>query len=110
MAQPHFFSPPDLGLSVNPKAENGRPAGSDGYCCRYDSFADAGDAASARRAKDALLAGSECGLEVYRVTEDKVEVAGRLEGLRGAVIDAKLLPHTSVYDSVQTLRPLVAVL
>ncbi|TKA50776.1 hypothetical protein B0A55_11947, partial [Friedmanniomyces simplex] len=44
------------------------------------------------------------------VLPDKMEVAGRLEGLRGAVIDAKVLPHTSIYDSASAVRPLVAVI
>ncbi|KAK0315400.1 hypothetical protein LTR01_000698 [Friedmanniomyces endolithicus] len=110
MPQPHFFGVPDLGLGVLPRVENSKAAGSDGYCCRFDTFADAGDAASARRARDALLVGSEGGLEVYRVLPDKMEVAGRLEGLRGAVIDAKVLPHTSVFDSASAMRPLVAVI
>ncbi|TKA65697.1 hypothetical protein B0A55_09543 [Friedmanniomyces simplex] len=110
MPQPHFYGVPDLGLGVLPRTEDSKAAGSEGYCCRFDTFADAGDAASARRARDALLVGSEGGLEVYRVLPDKMEVAGRLEGLRGAVIDAKVLPHTSIYDSASAVRPLVAVI
>ncbi|KAK0820903.1 hypothetical protein LTR91_004408 [Friedmanniomyces endolithicus] len=110
MPQPHFFGVPDLGLGVLPRVENSKAAGSDGYCCRFDTFSDAGDVASARRARDALLVGSEGGLEVYRVLPDKMEVAGRLEGLRGAVIDAKVLPHTSTFDFAAAVRPLVAVI
>ncbi|KAK0271819.1 hypothetical protein LTR35_013295 [Friedmanniomyces endolithicus] len=110
MPQPHFFGVPDLGLGVLPRVENSKAAGSDGYCCRFDTFSDAGDVASARRARDALLVGSEGGLEVYRVLPDKMEVAGRLEGLRGAVLDAKVLPHTSTFDFAAAVRPLVAVI
>lgn len=110
MPQSHFFGLPDMGFNLTQKPEQGRLAGADGYCCAFDSFADAGDATSARKAKDALLVGSECGLDVYRVLPDKLEVIGRLEGLRGAVIAAKLLPHTDIYDAVQAQRPLVAVI
>lgn len=110
MPQAHFFGVPDLGLSAGPKQEQGSLAGSNGYCCRFDTFADAGDAVSARKGKDALLVGSERCLEVYKVSPDKMEIAGRLEGLRGAVIDAKVLPHVSVYDPAQSIRPLVAVI
>ncbi|KAK5123315.1 hypothetical protein LTR85_002746 [Meristemomyces frigidus] len=110
MPQSHFFGLPDLGFNMAPKAEQGKPAGADGYCCVFDTFADAGDAASARKARDALLAGSECGLDAYRVLPDKLEVVGRLEGLRGAVIDAKVLPHTDVHDGMQARRPLVAII
>jgi len=112
MPQPHYFGLPDFGLGLSPKTENGKIAGSDGHCLRFDTLADAGDAIAARRAKDVLLVGLDCGLEVYKVTPEKVDLAGlagRLEGLRGAVIDAKILPHTSIYDSATALRPLVAV-
>ena len=110
MAQPHFYGLPDLGFGFGQKKEQaGKAAGSDGYCCCFDSFADSGDLASAKKAKDALLVGSECGLEVFRVLPNKFEVVGRLEGLRGSVIGAKILPHTELYDSVQSMRPLVAV-
>lgn len=107
MPQSHFFGLPDLGFNLNQKQETGRTAGSDGYCCRYDSLSDAGDAASAKKARDALLVGSEGGLDVYRILPDKLEVVGRLEGLRGGVIDAKVVPHTRLSDSQQALRPLV---
>lgn len=109
MPQQHFFQLPDIGLNWNQKKETGRPAGSDGYCCRLDSLADAGDGASAKKARDALLVGCEGGLEVFRVLATKMEVIGRLEGLGGAVIGAKILPHTERLDPLQELRPLVAV-
>jgi hypothetical protein len=108
LPQPHFYGLPDFGLNMTQKPEQGKPAGMDGFCCRLDSFADAGDVASAKKAKDALLVGSDDGLEVYRVLPDKVEVVGRLEGLRGAVVAAKILPHTDRYDTQSNLRPLVA--
>lgn len=110
MPQQHFFSLPDIGLNLAQKPEQGKAAGSDGYCCVFDSFADAGDAASARKAKDALLVGMQCCLDVYRVLPDRLEIVGRLEGLRGAVIDAKILPHTQLFDPAHAQRPLVAVI
>lgn len=110
MPQAHFFGLPDLGLNFGQKQETGRPAGSEGYCCRVDSLADAGDDASARKARDALLVGSEGGLEVFALLQNKLEVVGRLEGLRGSVIDARILPHTAREDELQVLRPLIAVI
>ena len=111
MAQPHFYGLPDIGLGFGQKKEpTAKAAGSDGYCCCFDSFADAGDAASSKRAKSALLVGSEGGLEVFRVLPNKFEVVGRLEGLRGGVIGAKVLPHADLEDRLQEARPLVAVI
>jgi len=109
MAQPHFLGLPDLGLNLTRKIEPGKLAGTDGYCCRFDTLANAGDGASARKARDALLVGSQGGLDLYRILPDKLEVVGRLEGLRGAVIDAKVIPHTERIDSLQSSRPLVAI-
>lgn len=110
MPQAHFFGLPDLGLmGLGQKQESGKPAGSDGYCCRLDTFADGGDDPSAKKAKEALLVGDEGGLEVFRILPNKLEVVGRLEGLRGAVLDAKILPHVDRFDELQALRPLVAV-
>ena len=111
MPQPHFYGLPDLGFNFGKKKDqDGKAAGSDGYCCCFDSFADSGDVASSKKAKDALLVGSEGGLEVFRVLPNKVEVVGRLEGLRGSVIGAKILPYTDPHDGVQGKRPLVAVI
>ena len=69
-----------------------------------------GDLASSKKAKNALLVGSEGGLEVFRVLPNKFEVVGRLEGLRGSVIGAKILPHVDVFDPTESRRPLVAVI
>lgn len=116
-AQPHFYGVPDFGLmnfgqqkTVDQTSGGGKPAGSEGYCCTFDSFADSGDAVSGKKVRDALLVGSEGGLEVFRVLVNKFEVVGRLEGLRGSVVGAKVLPYTRVQgDGMERLRPLVAV-
>ena len=113
LPQAHFFGAPDLGFGLSSGAKQpagGKLAGSDNYCCTFDTFADAGDAASAKKVRDALLVGSEGGLDVYRVIAEKLEVVGRLEGLRGAVIGAKILPHVERYDTSRVLRPLIAVI
>ncbi|KAK5162958.1 uncharacterized protein LTR77_011012 [Saxophila tyrrhenica] len=110
MPQPHFYGLPDFGLNMASKKEQAATAaGSDGYCCCFDTFADSGDSTSSTRAKTALLVGSEGGLEVFRVLPNKFEVIGRLEGLRGSVVGAKILPQTCLEDPMESIRPLVAV-
>ena len=110
MKQNHYFALPglDFGLGAAKGEKGGKQAGSEHYCCCFDSFSNAGDAASATRAKDALIVGWEGGLEVYRVLADKMEIVGRLEGLRGGVVGAKILPWTSSSGSSPSLLPLVA--
>jgi hypothetical protein len=109
-AQPHFYGLPDFGLNSKPEPAGKAAAGSHGYCCSFDSLADSGDYASARKARNALLVGSEGGLEVYRVLPNKFEVVGRLEGLRGAVIGAKILPGSAIGQGLRDMTPLVAVI
>lgn len=112
MAQNHFYGVPglDLGLATKQQEKGGKQAGSDHYCCCFDTFVNSGDLGSASKAKDALLVGWEGGLDVYRVLADKLEVIGRLEGLRGGVIGAKILPAVAGTDEMRTARPLVAVI
>ncbi|KAF2208799.1 hypothetical protein CERZMDRAFT_114327 [Cercospora zeae-maydis SCOH1-5] len=109
MPQAHFFGLPDLGLGLGQRQESGRVAGADGYCCRLDSFVDAGNDTCARKAKEALLVGSDGALGVFRVLPNKLELVGCIEGLRGAVIGAKILPHIERSDAFMESRPLVAI-
>ncbi|KAM0716166.1 hypothetical protein Q7P37_008680 [Cladosporium fusiforme] len=111
MAQNHYFGVPglDLGRGAAKPEKGAKQAGSEHYCCCFDSFSNAGDAASATKAKDALIVGWEGGLDVFRVLKDKMEIVGRLEGLRGSVVGAKIIPWSSENGDTTTPRPLVAV-
>lgn len=110
MKQNHYFAVPGLefGRGATKPEKGGKQAGSEHYCCCFDSFGNAGDAASAARAKDALIVGWEGGLEVYRVLADKMEIVGRLEGLRGGVVGAKILPWSKLSGGSSAVLPLVA--
>jgi len=110
-AQNHYFGVPGLDLGLAAKQDKGgKQAGSDHYCCSFDTFANSGDAGSSAKAKDALLVGWEGGLDVYRVLVDKLEVIGRLEGLRGGVVGANILPAVAGPDETRKARPLVVVI
>ena len=75
----------------------------------FDSLASAGDVATIG-AENVLLLGHDKILEVHKIEKDKLHLLGRLEGLRGVVLSAKILPCSSRQDPLQVLRPLVAVL
>ena len=105
--QPHFYGAPDPDFMMTQARGEERTPSREG-CCVFDSLASAGDAAVSL-AENVLLLGSERSLEVYRVEKNKCSLLGRLEGLRGTVLDAKILPCTLKKDPLQTLRPLVAV-
>ena len=105
-AQPHFYGLPDLDLGLDNMPNDGIPPGERGYFCGFDTLTSAGDAA-ARSAENVLLVGSQGGLDVFRVDKTKLDIVGRLEGLRGGVLGAKIVPWTMRMDSLAALRPLV---
>lgn len=63
----------------------------EGLYCVFDGLPSAGYGGSGRT-EDVLLVGSEHGVNVYHVDKRRVERVGRLEGLRGSVVGAKVLP------------------
>jgi hypothetical protein len=106
--QAHFYGLPDLDLAFNNVASEGIPPGEGGYFCGFDTLNSAGDEA-ARGSENVLLVGQQGGLDVFRVERSKLEIVGRLEGFKGAVIGAKVLPWISRRDALAQSRPLVAV-
>lgn len=105
--QAHFYGPPELDFGLDGLRDGGVLPGEGGYFCGFDTLSTAGDDA-ARTTENVLLVGSQGGLDVYRVEKGKLDIVGRLEGLRGSVIGAKVLPWSSRRDPLAALRPLVA--
>lgn len=106
--QAHFYGLPDLDLGLNNVVNDGITPGEGGYFCGFDTLSAAGDEA-ARVAENVLLVGQQGSLDIFRVERSKLEIVGRLEGLRGAVLGAKILPWTSRRDPLTEARPLIAV-
>ena len=106
--QPHYYGAPNIDIGFPQLRSESRKAG-DGYCCVFDSLASAGDETPALAA-NTLLVGFEGGLMVYKVEKDRFNALGRLEGLRGAVIGAKILPCSLKTDPIRSFRPLVVVI
>ncbi|KAF2440611.1 hypothetical protein P171DRAFT_435389 [Karstenula rhodostoma CBS 690.94] len=104
--QTHFYNLPDFNLGLNNAAPDGIAAGEEGYFCGFDTLGMAADEA-ARNAENVILVGYQGGLDVFRVEKGKMDVLGRLEGLRGGVIGAKILPWTSRRDPLSAVRPLI---
>ncbi|ORY02476.1 hypothetical protein BCR34DRAFT_605575 [Clohesyomyces aquaticus] len=105
--QAHFYNLPDFDLGLNNTSGEGITPGEGGYYCGFDTLSMAGDEAS-RTAENVLVAGYEGGIDVYRVDRGKMDIIGRLEGLRGSVLGAKILPWPSRRDPLSTSRPLIA--
>ncbi|KIW00099.1 uncharacterized protein PV09_08285 [Verruconis gallopava] len=110
--QPHFHlgGLPDLDSIGVPQQPvfNGLMPGEKGYFCGWDTLGNAGHAPSAA-AENVIITGYEGGLNVYRVNKkEKPVLIGYLKGLKGAVLDAKILPWTFSNDPGVNERPYIA--
>ncbi|KAI9849644.1 MAG: hypothetical protein M1837_002769 [Sclerophora amabilis] len=107
LPQPHFFSAPNVDFGPYPRRGTGFIPGEDDFYCGLDTLPI--DSGGSRSNGDVLLLGWQGGLDVFKVEKDKLDLVGRLEGLRGAVIGARILPCVSRHDAFAASRPLVAV-
>jgi hypothetical protein len=107
MPQRHFSRLAEYDFSRPVHADKFLQAGSRGYYCGFDTW-QTPKATSSTGTSSVVVVGFEGGLEFHRVNRQKDEVLGRLEGLQGGVIDAKILPWTARDDPLEHLRPLVA--
>ncbi|KAF2110009.1 hypothetical protein BDV96DRAFT_501348 [Lophiotrema nucula] len=105
--QPHFYNLPDFNMGLDDVDNEGITAGEGGHFCGLDTLSMAGDEAS-RGAENVLLVGYQGGLDVFRVERGKMDVIGRLEGLRGNVLSAKIITWNSRRDPLSSSRPLIA--
>lgn len=106
--QAHYYGAPEIDFG-SPKGGLEDKNSINVSCTLFDSLASAGEDGS-RTTENVLLVGYECGLDVYAVDKKHFSRIGRLEGLRGSVFGAKILPSTSRDDPMRPLRPLVAVI
>ncbi|KAB2578018.1 hypothetical protein DBV05_g3452 [Lasiodiplodia theobromae] len=105
--QSHFYGLPDVDFGLDgPQGE--LIPGANGYFCGFDTLDSAGDKPSSRLGQNALLVGYEGGLDVLDVRASHMNVLGRIEGLRGAVIGAKIVQWSGGADPCADDRPLVA--
>jgi len=105
--QAHFYRAPEIDFgAARPQLDDTWPLKAS--CCMLDSLATAGDEGQ-RAIEDIILIGFEHCLEIYSVDKSKPTRIGLLDGLRGLVLGAKILPAPSRNDPLRSLRPLVAV-
>lgn len=104
--QAHYYAAPEINLDHPESVPEDRAPG-EGLCCIFDSLSPSGYEASGNT-ENVLLVGFEHGLNIYHIDKKRFDPVGRLGGLRGSVIGAKIL-H-SQYISDRSLQPLVAVI
>jgi hypothetical protein len=109
--QAHFHPGglPDLDSFGVINTPGGLSPGERGYYCAFDTFSTAGHGASVS-AENVLLVGWEGGLRVQRINRKSIDIIGRIEGLRGGVVGAKILPWTFRVDPGSSGRPYVALI
>ncbi|KAF1995777.1 hypothetical protein P154DRAFT_526043 [Amniculicola lignicola CBS 123094] len=105
--QAHYYTLPGMDLGLNNPSNEGITPGEGGYFCGFDTLGMSGDEA-AKTAENVLLTGYQGGIDIFRVEKGRMDIVGRLEGLRGGVVGAKILPCTSRRDSMLSSRPLIA--
>ncbi|MCJ1354563.1 MAG: hypothetical protein MMC33_004552 [Icmadophila ericetorum] len=106
--QAHFYEPYNTDLRMHqPHTETHKHDTAD--CCMFDSLASAGDSATATM-DNILLMGFEKGIAVYKVDKERYTLLGRLEGLRGTVVGAKIIPCALRKDLLRWTRPLIALI
>ena len=106
--QPHFYGAPnvDLGLTNARQAEGRASDGS--YYRGFDSLATYNHEGS-RITETVLLLGSQGALDIFKIGNERLESVGNLNGLRGGVHRAKILPWAMRDQRLQSKLPLIAV-
>lgn len=74
-----------------------------------DSLVSASDNTTCS-AENVLLAAHENSLHVFHLARDKASRLGKIEGLRGYAVAAKIIPSPNRRDPLHSLRPLVVVI
>lgn len=104
--QAHYYGAPEIDLGHPKPAPEDRVPEED-LCCVFDSLSPSRHEASGNT-ENVLLVGFEHGLNIYHVGKKRFDPVGRLDGLRGSVIGAKILHTQCISD--RPLQPLVAVI
>lgn len=104
--QAHFYGAPDIDLDLQPR-QTGMKPGQRGYHFSFDTLPSSHHQSGS--AETVVTAGYEGGLEVHSVSKRGLERLASLSGLRGGVINAKILPWTASNPALADAFPLIAV-
>ncbi|KOC12969.1 hypothetical protein AFLA70_34g003920 [Aspergillus flavus AF70] len=108
LPQAHFYGAPDIDLPLL-SSQNRQSTGEKYSFCSFDTIYSP-TSKSSRMGTSVLVVGSDGSLEVLAVEDRKTRLIGKLAGLNGRVIDAKVLACNLPDDSCSASRPHVAVI
>ncbi|KAL2863942.1 uncharacterized protein BJX67DRAFT_384298 [Aspergillus lucknowensis] len=105
LPQAHFYRAPDIDI---PSLSGQTRLPNDGQYsfCAFDTISSP-SFKSSRTGASVLLVGTDGALEVLAIEDRKTRLLGRLDGLNGRVVEAKLLPYD---DFASASRPHVAII
>lgn len=103
-AQRHYSRQTEMAFGMNQESQI--LPGTRDYHCGFHTL-DGSGAEQSETAHNVLFVGGEGGLDTSRFNRHRRDVIGRLEGLRGSVLDVQVLPCSSKQDAFAALRPLV---
>jgi hypothetical protein len=86
-AQAHFYGAPDANLMLSPPAPGLIP-GENGYYCGFDTL----PREKSKSADKVVVTGYDGGINVYSVTKRELSKILTIDGIRGGVYNAKILP------------------
>ncbi|PGH23275.1 hypothetical protein AJ80_02691 [Polytolypa hystricis UAMH7299] len=108
LPQPHFYGAPDIEIP-GPTKQSARSLQQEHYSfCAFDALPSQ-SVKPIKLGSKVLLAGYDECLEVLALENSKYRVVGRLDGLGGRVLDAKILTWASKVDPLLPIRPLIAI-
>lgn len=107
LPQPHFYSAPDIDIPML-SGQNARSASEGTYTfSAFDNLPCS--STKMKMGGKVLLAGSDGRLEVLSIEKERARLIGRIDGLNGRIIEAKLVGWTSRVDPFSHSRPHVAI-
>lgn len=108
LPQAHFYGAPEIELPSPASQSRTTMEGCYSFCA-FDTITGP-PFKTTKMGGRVLVIGTDGGLEVLTIEDRKTRPIGRLMGLNGRILDAKLLPWTSQADPYASSRPHVAVI
>lgn len=107
LPQAHFYGAPDIDIPMH--HGQSRPLADEGYSfCGFDYITS--PLKMSRMGGNVLLSGTDGALEVLAIEDRKIRPIGKLAGLNGRVVEAKVLNVHLQNDPFASSRPHVAVI
>lgn len=104
--QAHFYKAPevDIGNLQSPETQKSSKSRT---CCSFDTL-PSGIRSTSHACRDVLICGYHGSLDIFNITGRRLGHWATLSGLRGCVLEAKILPWISNKDPIREVRPLIA--